>query len=184
MSAWEVEQLGRIRDVVRLGRVRRVDRDRITLDGGSVLTSWHHLHVHCAARGLNPAPGISLFTDDRSTLQSIRTGLMPFNSAMTGFLETTRGDTAEKNVLCPPNRQPDTSLDWLAGMLIGIQADYSWSQDAAISAWLERSRLNVARGLRSRTDDPRLRPVAAKYAQNARPAVDNLRKLLMQASGS
>ena len=184
MSAWEIEQLSRIRDVVRLGRVRRIDRDDITLDGGTVPTRRHHIHVHCATRGLNPAPGIPLFTDDRITLQSIRLGLMPFNSAMTGFLEATRGETAEKNRLCPPNRQPDTSLDWLAGTLTGMQADYGWSRDPAITAWLERSRLNVARGLRSRTDDSRLQPAAARYAQNAGAAVDNLRRLLVQASGS
>src|ERR1700730_8365414 len=149
-----------------MGRVRRVDRDSITLDEGNVPASQHHVHVHCAARGLNPAPAIPLFTEDRITLQSIRTGLLPFNAAMTGFLEATRDDTAEKNVLCPPNRQPDTSLDWLAGPLIGMRADYAWPRAPAISAWLEHSRLNVARGLRSRTDDPRLQPAAAKYAQN------------------
>ena len=182
MSTWEIEQLARIRGVVRLGRVRRIDRDGITLDEGSVSTSRGHVHVHCATRGLNPAPGVPLFTNSSITLQSIRTGLMPFNSALTGFVEATRGDTAEKNRLCPPNKQPDTSLDWLACTLVGMQADYGWSKDPAISSWLERSRLNVARGLRSRTGEPGLQSVATKYAQNARPAVDNLRKLLMQAS--
>jgi hypothetical protein len=180
MSDWEVEQLARIRDVVRLGHVRHVDRDGIILDEGSVPTTRRHVHVHCATRGLNPAPGIPLFTDSSITLQSIRTGLMPFNSAMTGFVEATHGDTAEKNRLCPPNEQPDTSLDWLAGTLVGMQADHGWSKDPAISAWLERSRLNVARGVRSRAGDARLQSAAAKFAQNARPAVDNLRKLLMQ----
>ncbi|MGA8007006.1 MAG: NAD(P)-binding protein, partial [Burkholderiales bacterium] len=39
VSADELEQLRRIEDVVRLGHVRRIERDRIVLDGGAVATS-------------------------------------------------------------------------------------------------------------------------------------------------
>jgi hypothetical protein len=52
VSAHELEQLRSIRAVVRLGRVRRIERDAIVLDEGTVPTSSRHLHVHCAAPGL------------------------------------------------------------------------------------------------------------------------------------
>jgi hypothetical protein len=179
-SAWELEQLRRIRNVVRLGRIRRIERDAIVLDEGTIATSPRHLHVHCAAPGLKLAPAVPMFTLDRITLQPIRTGLIPFNAALVGFVEATREDTAEKNRLCPPNPMPDVPLDWLRGTLIGMQADYLWSKDPALSAWLERARLNPSRGIRKRMNDPQVQQAGARYARNARPALAKLQQLLAQ----
>ena len=77
---------------MRLGHVRRIERDAIVLDEGTVPTSPDMLHVHCAARGLNPAPAVPIFAADRITLQPIRPGLIPFNAALVGFVEATRDD--------------------------------------------------------------------------------------------
>ncbi|MFZ2175043.1 MAG: hypothetical protein WAW17_13640, partial [Rhodococcus sp. (in: high G+C Gram-positive bacteria)] len=127
MSTAELAQLTRIGDVVRLGHVRRIERGAVVLEGGTVPTDPGQLHVHCAAPGLNPAPSIPIFAADLITLQPIRTGLIPFNAALIGFLEATGRDLAEKNRLCPPNRLPDTPLDWVRGTLIETNADYAWS---------------------------------------------------------
>ena len=179
-SAWEIEQLRRIRNVVRLGRVRRIERDAIVLEEGTIATSPRHLHVHCAAPGLKLAPGVPMFTPDRITLQPIRTGLIPFNAALVGFVEATRDDTAEKNRLCPPNPMPDVPLDWLRGTLIGMQADYLWSRDPALSEWLERARLNPSRGIRRRMNDPQVQQAGVRYARNVRPALAKLQQFVAQ----
>ena len=181
MSAREIEQLRRIRDVVRLGRVRRIERDAIVLDEGRIPTSPRHLHVHCAAPGLNLAPAVPMFAPDRITLQPIRAGLIPFNAAVVGFLEATRDDVAEKNRLCPPNRLPDVPLDWARGTLIGMKADHLWGKDQAISDWLERARLNPSRGLRQRGGDPQVQQAGMRFIQNVRPALEKLRQFVAQA---
>ncbi|MGH7437230.1 MAG: hypothetical protein ACRENE_16260, partial [Polyangiaceae bacterium] len=147
LSTGELQPLRQIENVVRLGKVRRVESDRIVLDCGTVPTSVRNLHVHCAAEGLNPAPEKPIFEADRITLQSIRIGLLPFASALVAHLEATRDDVEQKNRLCPPNRQPNVPLDWLKGMIVGMKAANLWSQDADLAAWLERSRLNMLRGL-------------------------------------
>ncbi len=182
-STGEMEQLRRIGHVHR-GRVRCLERDRIVLNEETIATSPRHLHVHCAAPGLNPAPGIPIFTADRITPQPIRIGLIPFNAALVGFLEASGRDDAEKNRLCPPNRLPDVPLDWVRGMLIGMTADYLWSKERDVSDWLERARLNPSRGLRQRRDDPQVQQASKRFADNARPALAKLRSLLEQASDS
>lgn len=182
--ASELEQLRRIRDVVRLGKVRRIDRDSIVLDGGRVATSPSDLHVHCAAPGLNPAPDVPIFTDGKITLQPIRSGLIPFNAALVGFVEATHGDTGGKNRLCPVNRLPDVPLDWVRGTLVGTTADYLWSKDSAISSWLERARLNPSRGLRQRMNEPQIQQASKRYAQHVRPALENLQRFVAQANYS
>lgn len=177
-STSEIEQLRRIEGVVRLGRVRRLERDRIVLDEGTIPTSSRQLHVHCAAPGLNPAPAVPIFTEDRITLQPIRTGLIPFNAALVGFVEATHPDVEEQNRLCPPNRLPDVPLDWVRGMLIGLTAANRWSKDAALSEWLERARLNPFRGLRQRADEPKVQQAMNRFVVNVRPALQGLQQLL------
>ncbi len=178
MSVWETEQLRRIRNVVRLGRIHRIERDRIVLDEGAVPTNARRLHVHCAAAGLNPAPGIPLFAADRITLQPVRTGLVPFNAALAGYIEATRQDDVEKNRLCPPNPMPDVPLDWVKGTLVGIGADYLWSKTPDIAAWLEAARLNPSRGIGRYASEPAVQSARARYAANVRPAVARLQALL------
>jgi hypothetical protein len=174
MSLGEIETLRRIRDVVRLGKVTRIDRDSITLEGGVLPTSPRHLHVHCAARGLNPAPAVPLFSIGRITLQPIRSGLIPFNAAVAGFIETAHDDLPLKNRLCPPNRLPDVPLDWARGTLIATTADYAWSKDPAVAAFLERTRLNPARGLRTRRT-PEIERASQRYAEHVRTALEKMR---------
>lgn len=177
VSHGEIEQLRRIREVVRLGHVRRIEREAIVLDEGTIPAGAGDLHVHCAARGLNPAPAVPIFAADCITLQPIRTGLVPFNAALIGFVEAThQGDIAAQNRLCPPNRLPIDRADWARGTAIGLGADYLWSQDPAVSEWLERARLNPSRGLRRRMGEPRVQRAMKRYVDNVRPALEKLRR--------
>jgi hypothetical protein len=177
LSTGEVAQLRQIEGVVRLGKVRCIERDRIVLEGGSVPTSPDHLHIHCAAQGLNLAPEVPIFATDRITLQSIRIGLLPFAAAIVGYVEATRDDLAMKNRLCPPSRQPNVPLDWVHGMLVGMRAANRWTKEPDITDWLERSRLNMMRGLMQRAGDPAVQESFARFFAHLRPALANLERL-------
>jgi hypothetical protein len=180
---WELDLLRGIHDVVRLGHVRRIERDRIVLEQGTVPTSPGHLHVHCAADGLRRPPARPIFGADRITLQPVRTGLVPFNAALVAFVEAHRDDDAEKNRLCPPNPYPDTPLDWARTALIQMRADRVWSMERDVSEWLERSRLNPTRGLRGRSGDPQVQQATQRFAESVRPGLARLSELLGRAGG-
>ena len=177
-STAELERLRLIEGVVRSGRLRRLERDAIVLDEATLPTTPGHLHVHCAAPGLNPAPSIPIFATGRITPQPIRTGLIPFNAALVGYVEATRGDLAEKNRLCPPNRLPDTPLDWLRGTLVSNTANHLWSKEPDLRAWLDQARLNPAHGLSERGQDAEVQRASKRFASNVRPALENLQRLL------
>ena len=182
VDANELAQLRSIRDVVRLGRVQRIERGRIVLDGGSIPVDADRLHVHCAAAGLNPAPAVPIFAEGRIILQPVRSGLLPFNAAIAAYIEATRNDLAEKNRLCPVNRLPDTPLDWLRGFVIQTRADYQWSQQADIALWLERSRLNAPRGILTRaTHDARVREGLQRYVKYVGAALKKLQAMIATA---
>jgi hypothetical protein len=176
VSASEIDQLRRIRGVVRLGKVRRVEPERIVLDQGTMPTSPRHLHVHCAAEGLSRARETPVFAAGRITLQSIRTGLLPFAAALIAFVEATREDVEAQNNLCPPNRQPNVPLDWARGLLIGMQAARRWSNEPDIADWLERARLNMLRGLQRRNGEEHLPQASARFAANVGPGLETLQR--------
>ena len=56
LSRRELDALRQITDVVRLGRVRRIEADRIVLEHGEIETATDVLHIDCTALGLNNAP--------------------------------------------------------------------------------------------------------------------------------
>jgi NAD(P)-binding Rossmann-like domain len=174
----EVEQLRRIEDVVRLGHVRRIERDRIVLDDGEAPTSPRCLHVHCAARGLNPAPAVPVFTEDTITLQWILPGFLPFNAAIEGFVEASREDTEEKNRLCRAQAIVERPEDWLRGMLHANKAAQVWSQENDVEEWLLSSRLYWRHWLARLGDDQRVVEAAVRFGENIVPAFANGRRLL------
>jgi len=115
---------------------------------------------------------------EMALLQPIRTGLIPFNAALVGFVAATRRDLAEKNRLCPPNQLPDVPLDWIRGTLIAMNAERLWSKEPDIADWLDRVRLNPSRGLRKRSDQPRVQEASKRFADNVRPGLTKLTQFL------
>jgi hypothetical protein len=178
ISDWEIDLLRGIRNVDRRGHVRAIERDRIVLDEGTIPTSPGHVHVHCTAEGLPQPPVLPVFDGDRITLQPIRLGLPPFAAALIAFVEAHRDEDSEKNRLCPPTRYPDTDLDWARATLNGMNADHAWSKEPDISAWLDRSRLNPASGLSSRSGEPQVQRAAQRFIENVRPGVTRLAELI------
>ncbi len=179
---WEVDLLRGIDDVVRLGHVLSIERDRIVLERGSVATSPRNLHVHCATNAFARVPALPIFDAHRITLQAVRIGLVPFNAALVGFVEAHRGDDAEKNRLCPPNPFTDAPLDWAKGMLIQMGADRAWSRESDLQAWLERSRLNPMRGLRAHAGEDQVKRASQRFASNVGPGLKRLAVIAGQVS--
>ena len=101
-----------IDDVVRLGRVQRIEADRIVLERGETRTGPDVLHVDCTALGLNNAPATPIFQPGRIVLQQVRHLSPCFNAALIGFIEAHRDDDADKNRLCPPNPYASSIEDW------------------------------------------------------------------------
>ena len=60
----------------------------------------------------------------------------------------------------------------------------SETEDAPdVIEWLERSRLNVARGSVLQMNEPRMQEAVARYFASVKPAVENIRRLLAAEPG-
>jgi hypothetical protein len=142
VSQGEVGLLQRIRDVVRLGRVRRVAREAIELDGGVAPVTPGRLFVDCTAAGLSNRPGVPAFDGDRITLQKLRSGYICLSAALTAHVEAAYDDEAQKNALCMGMIAASQAEDWLRVMLADLEARRRWDWQPDLLAWFEAHRLS------------------------------------------
>src|SRR5262249_31341402 len=147
LSTPELAALRQIEDVVRLGRVRRIEADRIVLDEGETETSSDVLHVDCTAIGLNNAPATPIFQPGRIALQQVRYLSPSFNAALIGFAEPHRDNDEDKNRLCPANPYPSSIKDWPAMTSLTWRTESEWLQEPDVAGWMGTSRLNGLRAL-------------------------------------
>ncbi|MEM9621193.1 MAG: NAD(P)/FAD-dependent oxidoreductase [Pseudomonadota bacterium] len=192
----ELEQLRRIPNIVRQGRVQQINPDAIELDGGRVATSTTTLHVDCSADGLERRPATPVFADDKITLQSVRTCQQVFSAAFIGhievrFAEDPRGHE-HMNALCTPVPHPDDAIDFLRTTLTTNLNAALWAQDEELQQWLQNARLD---GFSRPTDNAEPSAVsdeerAAEQAARAAllktnvKAIKNLQRLLAEYDGT
>ncbi len=176
----ELDVVRRIENVVRLGRVKRIEPGRIMLDQGEIQTPAGAAHIDCTAKAVAPKPIKPVFDGDRITLQFVRMCQPTFCSAFIAFCEAHFDDEAKKNQLCAVVPSPERALDWLSMSLQSTINSFAWVQEPALMQWLARSRLNSTRGLLW----PKAQLSAGQNAARARiraatpGAVANLQRLL------
>lgn len=177
----ELSRLRQVQDVVRLGRVLRLEPDRVLLEQGALLTGPGHLYVDCSATGLGGrGPARPIFEPDRITVQPVRICSPSLNSALVGYVEATRDDVAEQNRLCPRNPYPDAPVDWLRCTSTTQAAARVWAAEPDLKAWVEASRLNVARGMAEHAGDPVMQQARARYAEFVAAGMERLHGLLAE----
>ncbi|MGK0259779.1 MAG: hypothetical protein ACI96M_003222 [Candidatus Azotimanducaceae bacterium] len=138
----ELEQLRRITNIIRLGRVKKIEPTTITLDDGELPVKPNTLFVDCSADGLERRPELPVFDGNKITLQTVRTCQQVFSAAFIAHLEAGYSNDAEKNDLCTPVPHPDSDLDFLRSSLGNMQNAARWSADSALQAWLKQARLD------------------------------------------
>lgn len=182
LTVAELERLRTIEDVVRLGHINTIRTDAIDLEEGIIPADRGQLYVDCSAAGLGKAPGRPIFEPGRITLQCISTAFPTFNAAVIGYLEASRGtDEVAKSRLSPTNRYPDAATDWIPNMRGQLEALRLWNAEPDMAAWLESSRLNIARGMFEKASDSRMAEAIARLLACSERAVANLGELASDA---
>lgn len=177
LSARELDAVRQIQDVVRLGRVRRIEANRIVLERGEIETGRDVLHVDCTARGLNQAPATPIFQPGRIVLQQVRHLSPSFNAALIGFAEAHRDDDEDKNRLCPPNSYASSIWDWPRMMSRTWRTEGRWLSEPDVSAWVAESRLNLLRALPDHMGEPSAQAAVKRYLTHVKGAIERLKQL-------
>lgn len=181
VSESELELLRRVEDVVRLGHVQRIERDRILLDEGTVPTTPKTLHVHCAARGLARRPLRPIFDGDRITVQPIMFGAGCYIFAFIGVVEAMLANDDDKNQLCRPIVAWENDLEYLAAVLAAVTVERNARAYPDFLRWTRTTRLSPTSGLEARLDDPTIAEARGQIKRHAPAAVAHIREFLAAA---
>lgn len=175
LTTAEAQALNSIKDVIRLGRVEAIDRDRITLSGGEIATESGALYINCTAKGLDSRPAVPVFDGPRITLQMVRGGLVSLSAALIAYVETAYDGDAAKNDLCRPVVTADTDRDWIRWNLHDLEIGARWAGEGTLRRWMAGHRL--AGGAAGDASSDEAKAIGLRI-RDARPkAAENLARL-------
>jgi len=187
ISRGEVEQLRRIRNVVRQGRIARIGAGRMIMaDGASVAVDPDTLYIDCTATAVQfvGARTTPIFSGDRVTLQAVRAPLVATSAALIAFVEAHFDSDEVKNDICTPVDLSDTPTEWLRSFLCNLMNQERWSREPGIRDWMAACRLNPSRPMPGDREYPDAAQAAIgeRIRKSMGPAIANIQQLLAQAS--
>lgn len=160
----ELEALRSIATILRMGRVRSIEPERMVLDEGEFAVTPDDLFIHCSADGLERRPVAPVFDGSKITLQTVRTCQQVFSAAFIAHVEACYDDETEKNELCTVVPHPDSDVDFLRTTLANSMNGARWAQDEQLTDWLANARLD---GFSSTNVDTATRANALEKVQSS-----------------
>jgi hypothetical protein len=143
VSLAEFEQLKKIENIVRMGRVKSITSDQIVLESGALPSKPDTLYIDCSAEGLAKPTPVPVFNGNKITLQSVRQCQQVFSAAFIAHIEAAYDDKKAKNELCQPIPHPYHWFDWLEIAMLNYQTTLRWGKETRLTDWLDDSRLNL-----------------------------------------
>jgi len=185
ISRAEAEQLRRIKNVIRLGRVSAIETDKIVLDEGDIPTTPNILHIDCSASAIENFDIKPIFQGNLITPQMVRSYQPVFSAAFIAHIEATRDGEAEKNRLCGVVPLPNSDIDYLRFTVAFMMNQYNWGQDKEIREWLLNNRLDgfskLAKSISK--DDSEKMAIMERLRANSFPAMAKLQGFLAEIGG-
>ena len=176
ISLGEVESLQTIQRVVRKGKVRRLDSNRIWLDGGEEPAAPDELFVDCTAAGVRAVASRPVFEPWRVTLLYVTIGFVTWSAATVAAVEAGRSEVDVKNKLCPPVVFSGSIADVLGLAYPAMSGLVARVREPDLFAWNEGCRLNPARGASDHVSDARVVDAFASMMTNTGRALRNLKQ--------
>ena len=181
ISRPELEELRRIRNIVRLGHVVSIAPERIMLERGELSAERDTIYIDCSASAIQMPPSIPVFDLDRINLLMVRWCQPVFSAALIAFVESHVEDEAEKNALCGPVPSPERPVDWLRMWGPTLANSKRWQDNEMLREWVPRCRLDGVvnsrlRGMKVR--DERIDSTLAVFRETAAQAAARMPQLL------
>ena len=183
ISQLELAALRRVKNIVRMGRVTRIEKDQIILEQGSIPTSTEHLHVDCSASAIANLEIKPIFAGEVITPQTVRSYQPVFSAAFIAHVEASYPNDEVKNKICNVVPLPNTLMDWLRLTAAFMMNQYIWGQDENLRTWLLNNRLDgfsaLVRGVKP--DDFEKLAILKRMKDASQPAMGKLQQYLAQA---
>jgi NAD(P)-binding Rossmann-like domain len=184
ISTGEIAELRRISNVIRMGRVQRIEPDALVLDGGRAAIEPDTLYIDCTASAVEIRPAIPIFQGDLITPQLLRVPQPAFSAALVAYVEAHYPDDDAKNALCRTVPFPATLDEYVPANIVNMMNQFTWSQDKSLNRWIRESRLDGFGKVIAAVDpgDTEKVELLTRFRNNAMAAMVNLQKLAAVAA--
>ena len=179
VSPLELNALQKIKNIIRLGRVQRIEKNQIVLKKGTIPTPTNCVHVDCSASALSNAEIKTVFDGGLITPQTVRSYQPVFSASFIAYVEANYTDEDTKNKLCQVVPLPNHDTDWLLMTESQMVNQFIWSQDKPLREWVRKNRLDGYSKLLVQADksDPKKMAILTKMRKYSLPAMLKLQQL-------
>lgn len=181
ISQMELEELRKIKNIVRKGRVQSIEKDKIVFQNESIPTSKNHIHVDCSASAITNLEIKPIFAGEVITPQTVRSYQPVFSAAFIAHVEATYESEEKKNHLCQVVPLPNHDTDWIRMMKIFLMNQFNWSQEKELRHWLRANRLDGFSQIVSQVvkeGEEKKMAILKKMKANMMPAVIKIQQLM------
>lgn len=183
ISQMELEQMRRIKNVVRKGRVQSIEKDKIVFKESSIPTSSDYIHIDCSASAIRPDTKIiPIFNGNVITPQTIRSYQPIFSAAVIAHVEVNYETEEEKNKICGVVPLPNHDTDWIRLLAAMMTNQFNWSKDKPLRKWITENRLDgFSKMIRNVSpDDTEKQAIIKKMRKYAMPAMMKLQQYIAE----
>lgn len=140
----ELEQLRRVKNIVRMGYLEAVSPQEMVMSNGSHPTPANAVFVDCAADGLPKVADTKVFDGNTITLQTVRMCQQVYSAGFIGNVEcNVEADEDRKNELCHPVPLPYLEIDYLRCALQNSKNMAIWLTEPAVVKWINEARTDL-----------------------------------------
>jgi hypothetical protein len=182
VSPMELDELRKVENVIRLGRVTHISPDKISLDKGNIDTAPNTVHIDCSATAITNTVIKPIFDGRLITPQTVRSYQPVFSAAFIAMIESQYATEAEKNKFCQVVPLPNTEDDYMKFTAAFMMNQYVWGQTPQIRKWLLNNRLDGFSKMVAniKPDDKEKKAVMKRLSANAMPAVMKLNQFMAE----
>lgn len=182
VSHLELEELRKIKKVVRMGHVQRINKDEIILEKGTIPTSEHHIHVDCSASAISHFNQKPIFEEGKITPQTVRSYQPIFSASVIAYVEANYKNDSKKNSICQIVPIPNKDTSWITMTLAQMTNQLNWARDKKLRSWLAANRLDGFGALARKLDknNEHQMGVMAKIRNNGMAAMMNLQSFVTE----
>ncbi|MEO0451327.1 MAG: NAD(P)-binding protein [Pseudomonadota bacterium] len=178
----ELKELRKVKNVIRMGRIQRIEPDQIIMDDGVLPSDPDTLYVDCSACAVGNSEETTVFQGDTIFLQTVRTVQPVFSAAFIAHIDLTRDTEEEKNRLCQVVPLPNHATDWIRMQNAFMMNQYNWSQEKDLRGWLRNNRLDGYSQLTTGIEEDEVEKLAIlkRLRDHSVPSVMKLQEYMAQ----
>lgn len=180
VSQDEANELRRIKNVLRRGRVKKLERGKIIFAETDIKTPENTVFIDCSARAVPVTETHPVFEGDNICVQTVRSYQPVFSAAFIAHIEANYDNNEIKNDICGLVPLPNHDTDWLTGMAAQMKNQYRWAQEPGLRDWLISNRLDGFTALVTPSDDttPEEYAVLGRMKEAVPAAIEGVKRLM------